>query len=138
MAFGTHATKAGSRILVNTSPEPVSNWVVSITEDILVIGGIWAAVQYPWLFVLFLIAFILMMIWLLPKIWRGVKKMGGAIVQWFGSGKSYPHQRSGLQQKADLREGFEAKITKLNEQLTKGLISNEEYKTKRLQITEQP
>ena len=40
MAAGSHATKAGSRILINTSPEPVSNWTASIGEDVLVIAGL--------------------------------------------------------------------------------------------------
>lgn len=71
----THATKAGTRVMINTSPEPVSNWSASIGEDILVITGIWAALNHPWLFVIFLIAFIVLMTWLLPKIWRGIKRI---------------------------------------------------------------
>jgi hypothetical protein len=69
----THATKAGSRVLINTSPEPFSNWVASVAEDIIVIGGIWAAVQHPVLFLVLFAVFVLLMIWLLPKIWRGMK-----------------------------------------------------------------
>jgi hypothetical protein len=136
LAFGTHATKAGSRVLINTSPEPVSNWVVSIAEDILVIGGMWAAVQYPWVFILFLIAFILAMIWLLPKIWRGVKTVGGAIAKWFGRAERRRHYRPSSGEAADVDAGFEAAVAKLNEQLSEGSISKEEYKDKRLQIME--
>ena len=69
----THATKAGSRVLINTSPEPFSNWVASVAEDIIVIGGLWAALYHPVLFLVLLGVFIVMMIWLLPKIWRGIK-----------------------------------------------------------------
>ncbi|TNG02044.1 MAG: DUF4126 domain-containing protein [Gammaproteobacteria bacterium] len=69
----THATKAGSRVLINTSPEPFSNWVASVAEDIIVIGGIWAALQHPVLFLVLLGVFVVLMIWLLPKIWRGMK-----------------------------------------------------------------
>jgi len=75
LAAATHATKAGSRVMINTSPEPVSNWTASIVEDFAVIGGLWTAVHYPWLFLLLLLVFILLMIWLLPKIWRGIKKV---------------------------------------------------------------
>jgi hypothetical protein len=50
LAAGAHATKAGSRTLINTSPEPVTNWAASIGEDVLVSGGLWAALHYPWLF----------------------------------------------------------------------------------------
>lgn len=75
LTAATHATKAGSRVMINTSPEPVSNWSASIGEDLLVITGIWAALNHPWLFVVFLILFIGLMVWLLPKIWRGIKRI---------------------------------------------------------------
>lgn len=75
LAAGAHATKAGSRILINTSPEPVSNWVVSIAEDIIVIIGMWTALTHPAVFLTGLLVFIILMIWLLPKIWHGVKRI---------------------------------------------------------------
>ncbi|WP_321365690.1 DUF4126 domain-containing protein [uncultured Desulfuromusa sp.] len=73
LAAGTHVTKAGTRVLINASPEPVTNWVASVSEDVLVVAGLWTAFHYPWLFLLLLIVFILLMIWVLPKIIRGVK-----------------------------------------------------------------
>ena len=75
LAASTHATKSGARVLINTSPEPVTNWITSLGEDAAVIVGLWTALHYPLVFVGFLIAFILLMVWLLPKIWRGVKKI---------------------------------------------------------------
>ncbi len=75
LATLSHATKAGTRVLINTSPEPFSNWAASITEDLMVIGGIWAALHHPWLFTCLLIAFVLLAIWLLPKLWNGIKKV---------------------------------------------------------------
>lgn len=75
LAAGTHATKAGSRVLINTSPEPFTNWTASIGEDIAVIVGVWTSLKHPFIFIALLIAFIVFMIWLLPKIWRGVKKV---------------------------------------------------------------
>ena len=69
----THATKAGTRVLVNTSPEPFSNWTVSIAEDVAVIGGLWTALNHPILFLVGLVVFILLLIWFLPKLWRGIK-----------------------------------------------------------------
>jgi hypothetical protein len=47
---GTHFTKAGSRAVINTSPEPVSNWGASFTEDALAMGGIWLALTHPLVF----------------------------------------------------------------------------------------
>lgn len=72
LAAGTHATKTGSRILINTSPEPVSNWTVSIGEDIAVIAGLWTALNYPVLFLVLLGIFVVVMIWMLPKLWRAI------------------------------------------------------------------
>lgn len=79
ISAGTHATKAGTRALINMSPEPFTNWVASLSEDLLVIGGIWTALNLPWLFIGFLIVFILLVIWLLPKIWRGIKHIFSAV-----------------------------------------------------------
>jgi hypothetical protein len=75
LTAGTHATKAGGRVLINTSPEPVSNWTASVGEDVLVIAGLWTALYHPWLFLVLLILLILLMAWLLPKIWRGIVKV---------------------------------------------------------------
>ncbi|MGR8942378.1 MAG: DUF4126 domain-containing protein [Gammaproteobacteria bacterium] len=86
MAAGSHVTKAGSRVLINTSPEPFSNWAASIGEDVAVIVGVWAAVRHPYVFLVALALFIVLMIWLLPKIWSGIKKVFRAIAGFFGRG----------------------------------------------------
>jgi len=75
LAGCSHAAKAGTRIMINASPEPFSNWTASITEDVAVIGGLWVALNYPWLFVAGLVIFILIVIWLLPKLWRAMKRL---------------------------------------------------------------
>ncbi len=75
MAASTHATKAGARMLINSSPEPFTNWFASLGEDAAVIAGLWTALHYPLFFVIFLIIFILLLIWLLPKIWKGVSRI---------------------------------------------------------------
>ena len=72
---GTHFTKAGSRAVINTSPEPFSNWAASFTEDALVLGAIWFAFAYPVAFLLLLVLFILVMIWIVPKLWRAVRSI---------------------------------------------------------------
>jgi len=83
LAAGSHATKAGSRVLINTSPEPFSNWIASVSEDVIVITGVWASINHPILFLIALAGFILLMIWLLPRIWAGVKKVFGFIINLF-------------------------------------------------------
>jgi len=69
----SHTIKAGSRVLINTSPEPFSNWAASVTEDVAVIGGLYAALHFPVVFLVLFVAFILLSIWLIPKLWRGIK-----------------------------------------------------------------
>jgi len=85
LAAGSHATKAGSRVLINTSPEPFSNWIASIGEDVVVITGVWACINHPVLFLIALAGFIVLMIWLLPRIWAGVKKVFSSIINLFRS-----------------------------------------------------
>lgn len=89
-AAASHLTKAGSRVLINTSPEPVTNWVASITEDIAVIGGLWTALNHPWVFIVLFILFVLLLIWLLPKLWRGILALFRRIAGWFGSKPAAP------------------------------------------------
>ncbi|GBC60601.1 DUF4126 domain-containing protein [Desulfonema ishimotonii] len=86
MTAGTHGMKAGSRALINTSPEPFTNWTASVAEDIAVVAGVWTALQHPMIFLAFLVVFILLMIWLLPKIWRGIRALFSAIGRMFGGG----------------------------------------------------
>ena len=92
LATGTHATKAGSRVLINTSPEPVSNWFTSIGEDVAVILGLWTALENPVLFLVLLAVFIVLMIWLLPKIWRGLRKLFAWLRQRLGGVRAPPDQ----------------------------------------------
>jgi len=80
----THATKAGTRMLINTSPEPFSNWFASITEDLAVFAGLWAALAHPVIFLILLLLFLLALWWLLPKVWRGVKIVFRKIASLFG------------------------------------------------------
>jgi len=87
ISAGAHAAKAGARVLINTSPEPFTNWTASVLEDVAVIGGLWTALNYPLTFIAFLVLFMLLLIWLLPKLWRGIKKVFGFIGRLFGGGK---------------------------------------------------
>ncbi|RPH59777.1 MAG: DUF4126 domain-containing protein [Burkholderiales bacterium] len=74
----THFAKSGTRAAVNTSPEPFSNVAVSIGEDALVLGGLWLAVQYPLLFLLALLLFLVVAALLIRLILRGLRRAFGA------------------------------------------------------------
>lgn len=79
LAAGSHFTKAGTRVLINTSPEPFSNWFASVGEDITVFIGIWACIQHPVVFLVALFLFIILMIKLLPHILQTVRKIFNGI-----------------------------------------------------------
>jgi hypothetical protein len=67
---GTHLAKAGTRVAINHSPEPVSNWLASFSEDGLFVFGVWLALAHPWWFLALLMLFLAMLVWLLPKLLR--------------------------------------------------------------------
>jgi hypothetical protein len=47
IAAGSHLTKASTRVAANTSPEPFSNWALSVFEDLFVVGLGVLALKYP-------------------------------------------------------------------------------------------
>jgi len=73
IAAGAHFTKAGSRALINLSPEPFSNWAASLTEDTLALAAIWAMLKFPLVFLGLLALFLLIALWLMPRLWRGIR-----------------------------------------------------------------
>ncbi len=86
VAAASHATKAGTRILLNASPEPFTNWVASITEDVGVIGGLIVALTNPWVFLVTLALFFLLLIWVLPMLWHGIRRVFRALRRHFSGG----------------------------------------------------
>ena len=79
LAGATHATKAGSRAMINTSPEPISNIAASLSEESLLVTGGWLVFAHPAVFIGLLCDFIMMMFWLLPKLWRSIKSILGNV-----------------------------------------------------------
>ena len=84
LAATSHLTKASTRLVLNASPEPITNATASIVEDLAVIGGLWTALNYPIAFIIFIFVFVLFAIWLLPKLWRAIKDIVVTIRSWFG------------------------------------------------------
>jgi len=82
IALASHVLKSGSRALLNTSPEPVSNWTASVTEDVAVVGGLALVFAHPWialglaLVVTTLVA--LMLWWVWRKLFGRSPKPGAA------------------------------------------------------------
>jgi len=84
LTAGTHLTKASTRLLVNTSPEPFSNIGASLAEDTVVVGGLLTALYFPSLFLVLLVVFVALMIWLLPILWRALKGILDTLKGFFG------------------------------------------------------
>jgi hypothetical protein len=78
-ALVSHTLKSGTRALINTSPEPVSNWTASVAEDTIVVGGLALAWSYPWItlaVVVLLGATVALVVWwLCRKVYRGVSRL---------------------------------------------------------------
>ena len=70
---GTHFAKAGGRAVINTSPEPFSNWIASFTEDAMVVGGVWVALNYPVIFMASLAVFLAFSAWFVVMFARFVR-----------------------------------------------------------------
>jgi len=85
VAATSHMVKAGSRVVINTSPEPFSNWAASLFEDFLVIGGLFIALHYPLLFLILFVLFLLLAVWLIPKLWRAIRFLGRKLRSVFSS-----------------------------------------------------
>ena len=79
---GTHFTKAAGRLAINASPEPISNWLASFSEDAAVLSGMWLALQYPSAFLALLALFIILICWLLPKLFKFLHTMLRRIAAW--------------------------------------------------------
>jgi len=73
-AAGSHVAKAGSRALINTSPEPFSNVAASFGEEALLGGGLWLAFTHPLVFLLALALFMLATLWMLRRLWRWLRQ----------------------------------------------------------------
>ena len=73
-ALLSHTLKSGTRALINTSPEPVSNVVTSVGEDTLALVSLALVFAYPWLTLALLLTLTLGVAlgvwWLARRLWR--------------------------------------------------------------------
>jgi uncharacterized membrane protein len=72
---GTHFAKAGSRLAINTSPEPFSNWLASFGEEGMVLGGLWTMLASPLRFSRLLAIFLVIAGFVLVKLWGFVGRL---------------------------------------------------------------
>jgi len=90
LAAGSHLAKAGSRALINTSPEPLTNCTASFGEDLAVGTMLWLALAHPIAALVALVVLVAFTIWLMPKVWRMLRAIVDRMVHWFdGSQRSH-------------------------------------------------
>lgn len=73
VALAAHATKATARLAINTSPEPISNWLASFAEDLAALVGLWLVFHHPWIMIVLVVGFVATIIWMAPRVWRGLR-----------------------------------------------------------------
>lgn len=83
LALSSHGTKATARIGANLSPEPVSNWILSLAEDAIAIVGTFLAVFAPFVIAIVLIIFVIFFFWFFPKIFRSIRRLFKATAAFF-------------------------------------------------------
>lgn len=88
LAFASHGTKTAARVTANLSPEPISNWTLSIVEDVIAFVGTLLAVFAPIVIAVILIVFLILFLWFLPKIVRRLLRMFRAVSAYL-SGKGF-------------------------------------------------
>jgi len=74
IALIAHGTKATTRLAINASPEPFSNWAASVTEDLTVFGSLWLMFNHPIVMIILVLVFLAAVAWLVPKIYRLAKR----------------------------------------------------------------
>ena len=92
LAFSSHGTKAAVRVGANLSPEPVSNWVLSIVEDVIAFVGTLLAVFAPVIIAGVLIVFVIFFVWFFPKVIRGLRRVFRSAAAFF-RGRSFEGPR---------------------------------------------
>jgi hypothetical protein len=95
LAAGSHFAKAGSRAVINTSPEPFSNWAASFGEELAVGSVLWLAFAHPLAALVVVLLATAFAIWLIPRVWRMIRRIVDRILGWFGHVPHSDTPRSG-------------------------------------------
>jgi len=75
IAMDSHLTKATARAVINTSPEPVSNSVASVTEDVSVVGVLYLIMKHPVVATIVVALLILFSLWFLRRMFKFAKRI---------------------------------------------------------------
>jgi hypothetical protein len=83
LATAAHGSKAALRVGANFSPEPVTNWLLSLAEDIVAIVGVLLAVFAPVVIMSVLGIFVVLFVYFAPKVFRAIRRMFRAVIGFF-------------------------------------------------------
>ncbi|HZS03772.1 MAG TPA: DUF4126 domain-containing protein [Blastocatellia bacterium] len=90
VALSSHGTKAATRLAANTSPEPFTNIGLSLAEDVVTFGSAILMVFHPVVILAVVIVFLLVAVWIVPKIIRALRRMVKRLRGFFGSESAAP------------------------------------------------
>ena len=83
LALSTHGTKATVRAAANVSPEPFTNWALSLAEDVFAVGAVVLAALHPAVILAVIFIFLLLLVWILPKVIRALRRTLSAARSFF-------------------------------------------------------
>ncbi len=92
-ALLSHSAKAGTRAVINASPEPISNIAMSAVEDVATTGGLTLAMTHPVVAGAASLTLMVFFVWVVCRLWRAIKNRLGQFQQFFGldSAKTNTH-----------------------------------------------
>ncbi len=81
VALSSHSAKATTRVAVNTSPEPFTNAGLSLAEDGLVLGGVWLAIEHPFITLAVVMVAVFLIVWVVAKLFEMVWRFFQQLLQ---------------------------------------------------------
>lgn len=88
VALSSHGTKTAVRAAANLSPEPFTNWALSIFEDVIAVVGIIVAAVSPVVIIFVIAVFLILIIWVAPKIFRLLRRALRSVRAFFSGGRA--------------------------------------------------
>jgi hypothetical protein len=82
VAFASHSSKATVRLVLNHSPEPVTNIGASLAEDAFAPFGVWLSLSHPLIVLPLVLTFLAGFVWVMPKVFRSTRLQLVALRTW--------------------------------------------------------
>jgi hypothetical protein len=82
VALTSHGAKATSRAAANTSPEPLSNWILSLAEDGLAVFLAWMAAEHPLITAAVVVVLVIVAVLVIWKLFRYLRVIRDRLRHW--------------------------------------------------------